>query len=112
MHAVSQPRESWAAGRDWRILALAIVSSNSAQTVVENEQWRDVFRYLEPEVEMVSRHTVHRDIMVLFNTKKTKVLRLVEGARVDFVFFLHTIHYRDLLVSSIGIQEFPASHLP
>jgi hypothetical protein len=56
-----------------RLLALAIVSSNSAQTVVENEQWRDVFRYLEPEVEMVSRHTVHRDIMVLFNNKKTKV---------------------------------------
>jgi hypothetical protein len=58
-----------------KLLAFAIVSSNSAQTVVENEEWRDVFRYLEPEVEMVSRHTVHRDIMVLFNNKKTKVLQ-------------------------------------
>jgi hypothetical protein len=37
-----------------RLLALAIVASNSALTVVKNEEWRDVFRYLESEVEMVS----------------------------------------------------------
>jgi uncharacterized NAD(P)/FAD-binding protein YdhS len=69
-----------------RLLALAVVSSNAAQTIVENEEWRDVFRYLEPKVEMVSRHTVHRDIMVLFNNKKAKVCRLPVTSDVDETF--------------------------
>jgi hypothetical protein len=67
-----------------KLLSLAVVSSNSAQLIGENGEWRDVFRYFEPEVEMVSRHTLHRDIIVLFNNKKTKVLSVHRGICARF----------------------------
>jgi hypothetical protein len=37
----------------------------------------------------------------------------VDGVRVDslFFFFLHTIHYRDLLVSSIGTLRPPHGYI-
>jgi hypothetical protein len=53
-----------------KLLSLAVFSSNSAQSIVENKEWRDVFGYLGPEVEMVSWCTLHQDIIVLFDNTR------------------------------------------
>jgi hypothetical protein len=114
-----------------KLVARAQAGSTVPATIVEDEGWRIAWKYMQPEVELISRRTLSDDIGKVYSEKKTDVQRMIsdhqtQGCKFSLTtdgwssnrrtpFIGVTIHYIDrqswsLVSTLLAFRHMPGHH--